>query len=538
MEIKLKGYQRALLALASVVLLSIGWLRVSGLGLLCALVPLLMISASYGPSRKEWWQMAGWVSLVMGLWCVVTCWWIYYAAAVGIVAATIVQIVLFGGVFMVYHYFSKRARKAHAYTTLIAGWLWAEHLYLHGEVSFPWLVLGNGFAGDVWAVQWYEFTGALGGSLWVLLVNVLLFELICNRKNKGLTVATGLVAVVPIVASLIIGAGLKEQEGAPKATVTLVQPNIDPYEEKYSLPAHQQLAIFTSLMAEAPEDVDFIVLPETVIGDSGNVIWEHNHLENSSVKVMERARAERHPEAQVITGAMTSKLYREGESVSETARNRGGVWYDRYNAALALDRDSTLKVSHKSRLVVGVEKMPYMNLLKPLEGLIVNLGGTTGQLGTDKYRRLFVLRNERFPYGVSVAAPICYESVYGDHFGAFAADGAEIMMVITNDGWWHDTEGYRQHFSFSRLRAIETRRWVCRAANTGISGFISPSGEVIQSLGWDERGTLTQEVTPSRKVTLYAKAGDYLGRLGTYLWILSLLYYVSYRFRCRNHLVN
>jgi apolipoprotein N-acyltransferase len=111
------------------------------------------------------------------------------------------------------------------------------------------------------------------------------------------------------------------------------------------------------------------------------------------------------------------------------------------------------------------------------------------------------------------------------------------MMVITNDGWWHDTEGYRQHFSYSRLRAIETRRWVCRAANTGISGFISPSGEVVKSLGWDERGVLTHQVTPSRKVTLDAKAGDYLGRLGTYLWILSLLYYVSYRFRRRSHLV-
>ena len=187
--------------------------------------------------------------------------------------------------------------------------------------------------------------------------------------------------------------------------------------------------------------------------------------------------------------------------------------------------------------MIGVEKMPYMNLLKPLERLIVDLGGTTGQLGTDKYRRLLHQRNSRFPYGISVAAPICYESVYGDHFAAFAADGAEIMMVITNDGWWHDTEGYRQHFSYSRLRAIETRRWVCRAANTGISGFISPTGEVVQSLGWKERGTLTQEVTPSREVTLYAAAGDYLGRIGTYLWILSLLYYVSYRFRRRNHLV-
>ena len=213
------------------------------------------------------------------------------------------------------------------------------------------------------------------------------------------------------------------------------------------------------------------------------------------------------------------------------------MWYDRYNAALALDGDSTLKVSHKSRLVVGVEKMPFMDVLKPLEGLIVNLGGTTGQLGVDKYRRLLHQRNNHFPYGISVAAPICYESVYGEHFGAFTADGAELMMVITNDGWWHDTEGYRQHFSYSRLRAIESRRWVCRAANTGISGFISPTGKVHQTLGWDERGTLTMEVTPSREVTFYAKAGDYLGRLGGYMFLLSLLYYVSYRFRKRNHIV-
>ena len=94
------------------------------------------------------------------------------------------------------------------------------------------------------------------------------------------------------------------------------------------------------------------------------------------------------------------------------------------------------------------------------------------------------------------------------------------------------------HCAQSRLRAIETGLPIVRAANTGISGFISPEGEVMQTLGWDQRGILTAEVTPSREVTFYAKAGDYLGRLGTSLWILSLLYYVSYRFRRRNHLVN
>lgn len=538
MRISLKTYQRLLLALLSVVLLSLGWLRTSGLPLLVAFVPLMLISASYGSSRREWWRMAGWTALVMGLWCVVTCWWIYYAAAVGIVAATIVQIVLFGGVFMVFHTFSKKARPAHAYTTLIAGWLWAEHFYLGGEVSFPWLLLGNGFANDVWAVQWYELTGALGGSLWVLIVNVLLFEWLLNRKNKGLGISALFFIVAPMVASLIIGATYRENPNTQKATVTLVQPNFDPYEEKYSMPVGEQLAIIGSLIEEAPESVDYIVLPETVIGDAGDPIWEDNIYRSHSIRHIEAVRRAKYPEAQLIVGAMTYHLYNGAKDASPTARHSGSMWYDRYNAAIALDGDSVLKVSHKSRLVVGVEKMPFMDILRPLEKLIVDLGGTTGQLGTDKYRHLLHQRNSHYPYGISVAAPICYESVYGEHFGAFTADGAELMMVITNDGWWHDTEGYRQHFSFSRLRAIESRRWVCRAANTGISGFISPTGKVGDTLGWDKRGTLTAEVTPSREVTFYAKAGDYLGRLGGYLFLLSLLYYVSYRFRKRSHLVN
>ena len=537
MRIELKTYQRALLALLSIVLLSLGWLRVSGLTLLVALVPLLLISASYDKGRRGWWRMAGWTALVMGLWCILTCWWIYYAAAVGIVAATIVQIVLFGGIVMLFHSFSKYARPAHAYTTLIAGWLWAEHLYLHGEISFPWLVLGNGFAGDVWAVQWYEWTGALGGSLWVLLVNVQLFEWLLNRQRRGLAVATGIVALVPIGISLVVGVCRDQEPAGEKAVVTLVQPNFDPYKEKYALPVEQQLNILSGLIAKAPENVDYIVMPETVIGDAGDPIWEADIYASHSVVRMDEARRAKNPDSQLIVGAMTYYRYNGEADASPTARHSGSMWYDRYNAALALDSDHRLKVSHKSRLVVGVEKMPYMNVLKPLKRLIVNMGGTTGQLGTDKYRRLLHLRNNHFPYGISVAAPICYESVYGDHVGAFTADGAELLMVITNDGWWHDTEGYRQHFSFSRLRAIETRRWVCRAANTGISGFISPEGEVMQTLGWDQRGILTAEVTPSREVTFYAKAGDYLGRIGTYLFILSLLYYVSYRVRQRNHLV-
>ena len=532
-----KSYQRLLLALSSVVLLSLGWLRTSGLPLLVAFVPLLLISASYPKGSRPFWRMFGWTALTMGLWTVVTVWWIWYAAAVGTVAATIINIFFFGGIFMLYHAVSKRAKPALAYTVLICGWIWAEQYYLNGQVSFPWLILGNGFANDVWAVQWYEFTGAFGGSLWVLLTNVLVFEALRTRSRRK-AVAAAATALVPVAVSLVMYFSYKEPKG-DKAVVTLVQPNFEPYTEKYSMPLDEQLRIMLALAARAPVDADYIVFPETVIGDLDDQIWEEDIFRSRSVNAFRSFRAELFPETQIVTGAMTSRLYPSEAEASPTAhRSASGLIYDRYNSALALDADSVLKVSHKSRLVVGVEKMPYMELLKPLKGLIQDLGGTTGQLGYDVSCHTFAMRSARHPSGLVSAAPICYESVYGEHFSDFVKAGAQIIFVITNDGWWHDTEGYRQHFSYSRLRAIETRRWVCRAANTGISGFISPRGQVLETIGWNQRGVLTLSVTAHSGTTFYTRTGDYIARLASYLFLLSLLYYVGYRFRRKDKLVD
>lgn len=516
-------------------LLSLGWLRVSGMGLLVAFVPLMMISQSFGSSRRDFWRMFGWVALVLGLWTVVTVWWIWYAAAVGTIAATMISIFLFGGIFMLYHYVSKRAKPVLAYTILICGWIWAEHLYLNGEVSFPWLVLGNGFARDVWAVQWYELTGAFGGSLWVLLSNVLIFETIRRKSRSTAAWATGVV-VVPIAASLIIYFSLSPDRGEP-TTVTVVQPNFEPYTEKYTLPLDSQLEIMLSLAAEAPEAADFVVFPETVIGDVGDQIWENNIAGSYSFTRFEEFRKANYPESQFVVGAMTFRRYASPKDAPRTAVSRHGMMIDRYNSALAMN-GTRVGISHKSRLVVGVEKMPYMNLLKPIMGLIQDLGGTTGELGTDLKRHTFTMQNSRHPYSVGSGAAICYESIYGQHFAEFVGNGAQLMFVITNDGWWHDTEGYRQHFSYSRLRAIETRRWISRAANTGISGFVSPRGNVTQTLGWDKRGTLTETVYARRDETFYVRYGDYIARIATYVLMLGLLYFLAYRIRRRDRLVD
>ena len=128
--------------------------------------------------------------------------------------------------------------------------------------------------------------------------------------------------------------------------------------------------------------------------------------------------------------------------------------------------------------------------------------------------------------------------MYGDAYAEFVRRGADIMLVLSNDGWWGNTPGHKRLFDFCRLRAIETRRSVARSANTGVSGFITPRGEVVERLGWDERGVLTADVEIRTEATFYVQYGDWVGRISLLLTLLGLLYYSAYRIRKKNHLVD
>ncbi len=167
----------------SVVLLAPGWLSGTGFTLLAAFVPLLWIGSVQPATRRGWWGMFGWAALAFVLWNAATVWWIWYATPVGPVAATLASTFLNMLAFMTYHTVSKRAPRALAHTTLVAAWIATEYWYTTGDFSWPWLVLGNGFSHDVWAVQWYEYTGVFGGSLWVLVCNILIFEAWRERRN-------------------------------------------------------------------------------------------------------------------------------------------------------------------------------------------------------------------------------------------------------------------------------------------------------------------------------------------------------------------
>ncbi len=518
--------RRLLLVLLSAILFSVGWYPLSGLPMLVGFIPLLIISRDYDASARSFWKMVGWVCLWMTLWYAMTVWWVWNATPAGPPAALLFGLIYTAPPLLLYHYVSKRAPRSLAYTIFTAAWLVGEFIYNTSQASFPWLNIGNGFAHDIPLVQWYEYTGIYGGTLWVLVANLVIYDRIVLRRPRR-WLLPGVVVLLPIFASLLIW--FTYEEPAKKITVSIVQPNIDPYSEKFTLPQAEQTANLLELASRAPADAAFVLMPETAIDESiEEGLWHYS----PSLNALQALAAKKYPHTTFVVGATTYHFYPGSRKPTHTARySEGRRWYDVYNSALAVTAGETIDIHHKSKLVIGVEMMPNWRLARWLSRIVVDLGGTSGQLGTDSVRRVF--RNGEFLGGPA----ICYESIYGDYFADFVRLGANVMFVITNDGWWGNTPGYRQHFSYARLRAIENRRSIVRSANTGISGFISPRGEVLSSLGWEERGTLTARIAVNDRITFYTRYGDYLCRIAIYVLGLCILYFIAYRYRRRNHLV-
>ena len=217
-----------------------------------------------------------------------------------------------------------------------------------------------------------------------------------------------------------------------------------------------------------------------------------------------------------MLGATTYKLFKKGESKSSTARQfrKEDLWYDIYNSAIYIPNNQKISVYHKTKLVPGAEQIPFPALLNSFSSLSVDLGGVSGSLGSENTTESFEV--DKF----SLLPLICYESIYGD---LNTAKFFDVMCIITNDGWWKNTAGYKQHFSYSKLRAIEQNRSIIRCANTGISAFISSQGEVLDIANWDEQKVLKSQVDIYNTVTFYNRYGDYLGRLSSFISSIFIL---------------
>ena len=502
-----------------------GWVALFGF------VPLLLMDAIADAHRIR--HFFGYHYAAFVLWNAFTTFWVCNATVGGGIFAILANALQMSVIWALFRLSKKHFGGFLPYVFLALLWIAWERWYLTGaQISWPWLVLGNAFARSVGCIQWYEYTGALGGSLWVWASNLCLFGVIRSLMDGSwrcmtfkaritLPLATVLILAVPFILSARIGHRYEEvSEGT--LDVVIAQPNFDPYEKFVSMSQAQQTVVLLDLLKQGLDSLPgpasapvLLLAPETFTSDiiigreEQSPTWQRLH---SFLK--------EHPQAGLLFGASTIEPVGTQKGSSRTARQlRDGNWYESHNSAYLTDASGGFDLFQKSKLVVGVEMMPYPGLFSKIDDA---LGGVMGRcIGQDKVTALHF-----HPDGtadVPLGCAVCYESVYGAYCTDYVKAGAQALCVITNDAWWGDTPGYRQHLSYSCLRAIETRRDIARCANTGISGFIDQRGRILSQSRWWVPAHLEGKLNLSSRETFFVRHGDIVGRVCTFAALLLLL---------------
>ena len=443
---------------------------------------------------------------------IITTYWIYHATIIGAIFAFIINSALMALSFWLFHKIKIITIERLGYFSLIVLWISMEYLHLNWDLSWPWLTLGNVFATNPYIIQWYEFTGFLGGTLWVILVNLLLY-----RVYRFYTIfrLLSIVCIIlfPIFLSLCMYFSYDyKQDNAVE--VVIVQPNVDPYLEKFDIAYDLQLNNFIELAESAvTKETELLVGPETALIEG---IWENQNNNYDKIQSISKLKAfqAKYPKLNIVIGANSYKLFKSSDQKSNTAREirNENIFYDAYNSAVFFNKSGVIDVYHKTKLVPGVEKMPFPKMLDPLAKIAIDLGGTSGTLASDNYLNLFKFSR------VNISPLICYESVYGE----MILSEKNLITIITNDGWWKNTAGYKQHLVYASLRAIEQRKFVVRSANTGISAVVNSRGDIVKQSEWDEAVCLSSTVQLNDSITYYNRFGDYIGRLSAFVAIILL----------------
>lgn len=446
-----------------------------------------------------------------------TCSWVLVNGDYWYIVAIIWQAILMTLPFLLYYRIKKRFHQYIALLMLLSSWITYEYFSLNFTYNFPWLILGNVFANDPLYIQWYEYTGTQGGSAWILAVNILLY--ISIKSKRYVIVMTTLVTIVlPISLSILMYRNTIDE--GQKIEVVLVQPNFDPHTEKFPdgknyIPYEKQVSILTGLANERiTNKTDVVVFPETAIVQG---VWKEN-IETVIQHKELLALFNNFPQVNLLTGIeIYEPAHYDAKSIRIPTRHHPSIGYhELYNSTLLIHPKKGFAYQHKSKAIPVLEKIPFINY-KPVNELCTSLAVDKG-IKTSNYSKPLKLDKD-----IAIAPIICYESIFGKYVSEFVKKGANIIMITSNDGWWGESAGYKQHFSYTRLRAIENRKSVVRCANTGISGFINTRGDVLSSTVGYQRTSLKHTISLNEEKTFYCLWGDYVGVLCTGLSAIILL---------------
>jgi len=525
------------LAILSGLLLGASWFSPFTWLAFVAFVPLLILTQEIQNSniKRKKFTVFLLAYIAFLIWNISDTWWIWYASDGGSVAAFVANSLLMALTYLLYFTLRRRVKGSiYSIWILIPVWLSFEYLHTKWDLAWTWLTLGNVFAFEHNWVQWYEFTGVSGGTVWIFIVNIILYQILQSKlqESKIRLAAVALIILIPIgISRILISTSSLQTNSKTDQQVLIVQPNIDPYNDKFNGDFQGQLqGVYNKIKNKITLKTKYVALPETFLTES---LWENN-IENSySIKFLKDSLLAKFPDLNIVIGATTFYQYSKNEKLSVTARafsDNAEIYYDVYNTAIQLNKTG-IQLYHKSKLVPGVERMPYPALFKPLEELAINLGGTFGSLGTQDTRDVFFNADK----SIGVAPVVCYESIFGEYVGDYISNGANLIFIITNDGWWRDTPGYKQHLAYARLRAIETRRQIARSANTGISCVVDELGNLHAEQPWWKEGYIVANLTPNNQKTFFVRFGDVLAKLASVLTFLIIGYSIFLGFKKPNN---
>ena len=491
-----------------------------------AWIPLLLVEQSYDHGRKSI-GLFGQAYLAFFVYNIGTTWWIYYASEGGALMAFFANSLLMAVTFLIFHKLKRKLGKKWMLLLLLTTWISFEFLHFHWELSWPWLTIGNVMASVPSLAQWFSITGVLGGSLWILAVNALIALLIIKGLNKPVHHSKrvrfiAVLVLAPMLVSLTMYYG-KSTKGTPYEVVVL-QPNVDPYNEKFSASNDEQLEeILAMADKEVTSNTKMVIAPETALypnpSSYADLVIEDELVQKVFYhKIMER-RAKWH-NASFLIGASTYRFFPNKNSPASSFNEYLGMYEENYNSSILFHEHRIPEIVHKSKLVLGVEKIPFITIFPFMENFAIQMGGGSGTLGIESEPKTMKSN------GVTFSPIVCYESIYGGFMAKQARKGSQFLAIITNDGWWRETPGFQQHFLFAGLRAIENNKWVVRSANTGTSGIMNNRGEVIFATEWWVKDAFRSTIQLNETKTVYNYLGDFLG----YFAITGLVVFLGMRF--------
>ena len=371
-------------------------------------------------------------------------------------------------------------RRGPGWALLVAPFLWVAAEWVRGWLleGFPWGSLGYSQYRHLAVIQIAELAGVYGVSLVMAAVNAAVAGLLLLPRRRAVA-GLGLAAVL-LAGTLIFGAW-RLHGGDPPAEVTIavMQPVIEQPLKWSAAHTVATLAIYGDLTrAAAREHPGLIVWPETA---SPTVLRQDPGLLLALTDLAATARVP------LLVGSVD-------------AGNGGGLQELR-NSAFLLTERGIIERYDKIHLVPFGEYVPLSGVI----GFVRHWADFISELTPGS--RTVVFPGPPAPFGVV----ICYEGVFPALVRRFVQNGARLLVNMTNDAWFGRTSGPFQHLAMYPFRAVEHRTAVVRAANTGVSAFIAPSGQIVKTMGLFERGNLIARVPLRTQQTLYTRLGDWLG---------------------------